>query len=168
MSEATRAVALAEAGKLNLTTANEVLAAAAAYDAFLTETAEAATPKAAVAATKAGAATKTTKPTKPTKSEEEVVKAALEAQRAEAEAAEGEEGADGGDEPTSDDALPATKDGAQAAVARLLKVNKRKEAIGLLKKFGAASVSGIKPKDFGKFVAEAVALTGSADDDLTA
>lgn len=170
MSDATRAFALTEASKLNLPTYEEVLVAAAAYDAFMNASDDivpaGTKPVAKAVAAKPAAAAAKPVGKKAGKSEEEVVKAALEAQRAEAEAADGEGGEEGADEPS--DELPASKDGCQAAIARLLKANKRKEAISLLKKYGAASVSGIKSKDFAKFVAEASALVGESEDDLTA
>lgn len=156
MSEATRAVALAEASKLNLITAEEVLAVAAKYDAFLSDE-EVAKPAKPSTGGKPATGGK-----KPGKSEDEVVKEALEAQRAEADAAdEAEEGTGG---------LPATEKGVQAGVAKLLKANKRKEAIALLKSFGASSASGVKAKDYAKFVAKVTELLsdGGGEDDLTA
>lgn len=163
MSQDNRVVALASAVQLKLSP-EATVAAAKVFEAYLYGAA--ATP----AATKPAKPAATNK--KPGKSEEEVVKAALEAQREEAEEGNGEEGAEEGAEEASD-ALPATAEGVQAGIGRLLKANKRKEAIGLLKKFGAASASGVKAKDFSKFIAEVNKLLPSeeasgGDDDLTA
>lgn len=145
--------------------ADEVLIAAVKFEAFLTgvltgvQTAE--TPQQPAGSKKPATGAK-----KPTKSEEEVVKAALEKQRAEAEAA----GADGndGDEPTGDAELTEDED-VRAVIARMLAANKRKEAIALLKKFGAASAKGVKAADITKFIAAALKIVGTtSEEDLTA
>lgn len=164
MSVDTKVAALASAVQLKLSP-EATVAAAKVFDAFLNG-GEA--PKAATAGKPATAGKKAAG-----KSEEEVVKAALEAQRAEAEAADAEGSedaqADGGEE-TAEGGIPATKEGVAAGIAKLLKANLRKEAIGLLKKFAAASASQVKAKDYAKFVAEVEKLLPSegGDDDLTA
>lgn len=156
------------AGALQLASMNgtpiltSVLTDAAALLAFLEGTAVPAGTKAA-----APVAPKKTTGRKPTKTEEDTVRDALEAQRQEAEQeAEGEPETD---EPATDEDIPATKEGVQAAIAKLLQANKRKEAIGLLKKFGAASATSVKEKDYAKFVAAAKAeLAKGVEEDLTA
>lgn len=130
----------------------------------------------------AGKPTAATKPTttKPAgtkkKTEDEAIRDALEAQKAadaEADAevdAEDEADAEVDAEPA--DEFPATKEGAQAVIAKLLQANKRKQAISLLKKFNAASATSIKEKDYVKFVAAAKAELAKsaepAEEDLTA
>jgi hypothetical protein len=178
MSDATRAVALTEAGKLGLGTYPEVLQAATAYNGFLTADstpAAAATTKAA--ATPAKAAT-TAKPATPAKAATTVKKAVTKATNPEdAAAAEGLEAAAAADaeadaeaETVDDGEIPESKEGVQAIIAKLLEANLRAEAIKLLKKFNAASATSVKEKDYGKFIAAGVALlpAESAEEDLTA
>jgi hypothetical protein len=88
-------------------------------------------------------------PLKTRKSEDELAQEALDNAEAEQE----------DDEP----APAATKEAVGNIVNKLLKAGKRPQALGLLKKFNAASVSGVKPKDFAKFVAEGTKLLGAEE-----
>jgi hypothetical protein len=113
-------------------------------------TKSAATSTAKPAAGKAAAA----KPKKPT--EEELAAAALEKANAEA-AAEGE-----GEEPNTDP-IEATAEGVAKAVKLLIEGDKRDDAIALLKKYKAASVSSMQKKsedEIIEFVASANELLG--------
>jgi hypothetical protein len=170
MSEAVRAVALAEATKLKGDTgdAAAVLDAAKLYLDFLSggpttppsRTAAGAEPApkadAKPSANTAGAkktAAAATKAATKAAAEDAAAKAAL-------KAAEEQEG---GDEPTGpSEAFTADKEGVSAAVAAMI-ANKtgegpnRDKAIELLKKYKAASVSAMQAKDaatIGKFIAE--------------
>lgn len=131
----------------------------------------------------AGKPTAATKPTaakpagKKTKTEDEAIRDALEAQKAadaEADAeVDAEDEADTEVDAEPADEFPATKEGAQAVIAKLLQANKRKQAISLLKKFNAASATSIKEKDYAKFVNAAKAELAksaepAAEEDLTA
>lgn len=105
-------------------------------------------------------------PGRPRKTEEEVANQAIADAADAAEAEAGEEQQSEDDEPAPD-----PKKAVQDIIATLLSKNKRKEAVALLKKFGAASATGVKPKDTAKFLAAAKALLGTDDgdgDDLTA
>jgi hypothetical protein len=84
---------------------------------------------------------KPAKPPKPAKSEEQLVQEAAERiakTEAEAETPAG-----------------ATKEAVGKAVEAMLKANKRKEAVALLKKFGAESVSSLAAANYDAFVEEA-------------
>lgn len=156
-NEAIRAVALTEAVKtVGSEGADKVLAVAAKYDAFLAGTVAAAAPAASAgkpaAATKP-AATKPAKPTKPAKTEEQLAAEALAA--AEAEAA-----AEGGEQEYTQDDVAAVVDG-------LLKAGKRPEAVALLKKYKATSVSKVPADSYAAFVTEGKSLLPS-EEDLTA
>jgi hypothetical protein len=83
---------------------------------------------------------------KPAKTEEQLVAEATAAAAAEAEA---------------DDSPVATKEDAGKALNALLSANLRAQAVALLKKFGAASLSLIPADKYGEFVAEANALLPS-------
>lgn len=169
------------AGALQLVSANGkpetpeyVLATARSLLSFLDGVDDKPAPATKPAATKPT----TTKPAakKPTKTEDEAIAAVLERQR-EVEAEEDAE-REAEDEAYTEvdaepaDEFPATKEGAQAVIAKLLQANKRKQAISLLKKFNAASATSIKEKDYAKFVAAAKAELAKsaepAEEDLTA
>jgi uncharacterized protein (DUF2267 family) len=92
---------------------------------------EKAPPPVIVATVVAPAKPKADKPKKAAKTEEEIVKEV--AQAAEAE-------------------VTVTKDQVSAAVQELLKANKRQEAIDLLARFKAKSVSGLAEADYAAFV----------------
>lgn len=177
MSEAVRAVALAEATKLKGDTGDSavVLETANLYLAFLqggstgpaTRTAAGSEPekKAEAKPSTNTATSKPAKPAKPTKAEIEAAaaKAALEAANAEADEETG---------PT--EAFSADEEGISAAVAAMI-ANKtgegpnRDKAIELLKKYKAASVSAMQAKDhatrvkFTNEVNEAFGLGGEPD-----
>lgn len=89
-------------------------------------------------------------PVKPAQSEEQLV---TQATTAAAEAAE-----------KADDKPVVSKQDVSAAVAKMLEANKRTDAISLLKKYGAQSVSGIHEADYAAFVADAQAIVGSEAD----
>lgn len=165
MSDATRAVALAEATKLAIHfeqgIKSEILDIAKAFDDFLNSVGE---------TTPARTSTPGKEPSKqstarkaPAKSEDEVVKAALEAQRQEAAAADAAADA----ELSEQTEFPPNKEGVQAVIAKMLQANKRKEAIALLKKFKAASATGVKPEQAADFIKEALEIVGGGVD-LTA
>lgn len=180
MSEAVRAVALSEAIKFNAgnsTDPGAVVKTAGVFLTFLsgtaapakTSTAAGAEPGAVKegkpSANTAGAATKpaATKPaatkaaTKPPKkTEEQLAAEALE--KANAEAAEEGEADVGQTEP-----LEATKEGVALAVKLLIEGDKRDDAIALLKKYKAASVTSMQAKDeatIEKFIGEVNGLLG--------
>lgn len=147
MSEATRAVALTEAVKVASAaqTFDDVLTLAEQYHQFLVS--DAAVPAGTKPAADKPAATKptttakgaTTKPTTtkpPAKSEEQTVADAAEA------------GAEDGP----------TEEQVGKAIADLLAANKRKEAVALLKKFGATSKSTLKPEHYADFLEEAALI----------
>lgn len=170
MSEALRAVALSEAVKHGTQASfsiGDIVETAEAFLVFLGgESGSPAKVSAAGAepkpkATTAAAGKKTTTAKKSTaKSEEELAQEALDSAEAEQEAdAEVEE-------QPEEDAITATKEGVGLVINKLLKAGKRKDALALLKKFGAASVSGVQAKDFKKFVAEGSKLIGSGEEDL--
>lgn len=158
MSEAVRAVALSEAIKFNAgnsTDPSAVVKTAGVFLTFLSGTAAPAKTSTAAGAEPAAkqegkpsastagakAATKpaaTTKPKKPT--EQELAAAALEKANAEAEA-EGETGASEQTEP-----LEPTPEGVALAVKLLIEDGKRDDAIALLKKHKAASVTSMQKK----------------------
>lgn len=98
-------------------------------------TATATTPAAAPAA-------KPTKPAKPAKTEEQLAAETLARVAATEAATEAEE-------------TGATKEQAGEALNELLKANKKAQAIALLKKFGAASLSGIPADKYGEFIEQA-------------
>lgn len=158
MSEALRTIALSEAVKHaqgNGHTPHEVVSFAETFLPFLKADAAdgpAKTTSAAAAdpAPKKAAKKSPLKTTKPAKSEDELAQEALD--NAEAEQDE-------------DEAAPAaaTKEAVGNVVNKLLKSGKRPQALGLLKKFNAASVSGVKPKDFKAFVAEGTKLLGAEE-----
>lgn len=142
MSEATRAIALQEAVKrFGDATATEILATANLFNAFL-ESSD--TTKAIAPATKA-VAPKAVRPAKPVKTEEQLAQ----------EAAAAEAAAD-----TADESAP-TREAVGLAVESMLKANKRTEAVALLKKFGAASVSALPLDKYIEFLeaAEAILLS---------
>jgi hypothetical protein len=170
MSEAVRAVALAEANKLKGDTgdAAEVVKAANVFLTFLSGGAGAPAktsaagaepaPKAEAKPTANTAGAKPAKAAKPAKkTEEQLAAEALEKANAEA-AAEGE------DEPSGPtEAIPATKEGVSLAVKTLIEGGKRDDAIALLKKYKAASVSAMQAKDeatIGKFIADVNGVLG--------
>lgn len=173
MSDATRAVALSEAGKLGLGTYPEVLTAATAYNTFLTADSTPAT-SAAVTAVKAATSAKTATAAKAATTAKKTAAKATNPE--DAAAAEGLEAAAAADaeadaeaEPVEDGEIPLNKEGVQAIIATLLEANLRAQAIKLLKKFNAASATSVKEKDYGKFIAEALKLLPAAEDsDLTA
>jgi hypothetical protein len=173
MSDATRAVALSEATKLGLGDAGATLQAAKAYNDFLTADSTGAEPKpapapkatAATAAKPATTAKKTAAKAAATASPEDAAAAAgLEA------AADADAAADAAELSAEDDGeIPVSREGVQAVIAKMLEANVRKEAIALLKKYGAASATSVKEKDFGKFIADALKLIPAAEEsDLTA
>lgn len=160
MSEALRTIALSEAVKHaqgNGHTPHEVVSFAETFLPFLKADAAdgpAKTTSAAAAdpAPKKPAGKKPPlKPSKATKSEDELAQEALD--NAEAEQ----------DEDEAAPAAAATKEAVGNIVNKLLKSGKRPQALGLLKKFNAASVSGVKPKDFKAFVAEGTKLLGAEE-----
>lgn len=160
----TRAVALQEASKLGLGDASAVLDAAKAFDAFLNG---GATQTKAAVVSAAGK-----EPAKPGRKKAATVAATPEPESnpeddAAAELAETEEDETEG---ATAEAIPPTLQGAKDAVSLMLDANKRKEAIALLKKFGAASATSVKPKDYAKFIAAAIEIAGPTSDaeDLTA
>mgnify|MGYP005814760853 CR=1 FL=1 len=162
MSDATRAVALTQAVHVvGADGGQAVLDLAAKFDAFLlgsdapakvsTPAKEPAKPAARTAAKKTSA-----------KTEDDLARdAASEASTDESEP-----------EAPAEQPYPPTSEGVQAVIAKMLQANKRKEAINLLKKFGAASATGVKAKDAAKFIAEALKVVGveqaESEDDLTA
>lgn len=178
MSEAVRAVALAEANKLKGDGGDpaEVVKAAAIFFTFLTGTTPPVKTSSAAgkepdakqegkpSANTAGAskATSTAKPaagktTKPVKETEEQI-AAKALEKANKEAAEaGETG------PLHTDPIEATAEGVALAVKLLLEGDKRDDAIALLKKYKAASVSSMQKKsedEIIEFVSAANELLG--------
>lgn len=168
MSDATRAVALTQAVHVvGAEGVKAVLDAAKTFDDFLLGSdapAKVSTPgkepaKAATSAKPAAGGKK------PAKTEDDLAREAA-AKEAAADAAE-----EGGEVAESEE-YPATSEGVQAVIAKLLQANKRKEAIALLKKFGAASATGVKTKDRAKFIAEALNVVQpkqeESADDLTA
>lgn len=173
MSQALRAVALSEAVKTlgSQATQSEVIAVANLYLAFLSADEQQPAPPAPAPAPTPPAPTpkapapkpapKAPAPKKaPAKTEEQLAAEALEkanAEAAEAEAAEADE-ADGESKPKA-----LTKDDIAECVDKMLKAGKRPEAVALLKKFGATTVSGVKAADYTKFVAEANKLVPDAD-----
>lgn len=146
MSDATRAIALTEAVKVTTAaggTADDALATAEKFHTFMQgDTAPVAAPKPAAPkpAAKPAAA-------KPKQTEEQAVAAATAVSEPEGEP-EGEQI----DEPTT----------VGGAVEQLLKRNLRPAALTLLKKFKATSVSGVKPADAEKFIAEAIVILAEA------
>jgi hypothetical protein len=177
MSDATRAVALTQAVHVAGGNGGDaVLKLAKAFDDFLLG--DDPPPKTTVpgkepAATKAAGSSKPAPGgKKPTKTEDDLIREAVAAEAARDAAAEAAaDEAEASEAAASEDPYPATKEGVQAIIAKLLQANKRKEAISLLKKFGAASATGVKTKDAGKFVAEALKILGveqEGSDDLTA
>ncbi len=162
MSEATRAIALTEAVKTVGAEgdAAKILAVAAQFHTFLQSDAKpnastslapvhAEPPKNATTKTAAPAAAKPAaakpapaKKAPPAKTEEQLAAEALAAAEAEQNAADA--AGDAG----------ANKEAVGAVVAALLAAGQRNEAINLLKKFGASSVSGVKAEDYDAFVAE--------------
>ncbi len=171
MSDATRAVALTQAVHVVGSEGGQaVLDLAAKFDAFLLGSDAPA--KVSTPGKEPGKPAGTSKPAaggkKPTKTEDDLAREA--AATTKDEEAEGTEGGEGG-EAEAGEQYPATKEGVQAVIAKLLQANKRKEAIALLKKFNAASATGVKTKDAAKFIAEAlkvVAPAAAEGDDLTA
>lgn len=171
MSEALRAVALSEAVKHGSQAGlgiPEIVDTAEAFLVFLggeggspgkssAAGAEPTKPKATAATVVKKAIAAMSK--KATKSEDELAQEALESAEEETEAEADEPEAEAGE-----DEIPATKEGVGAVINKLLKAGKRPAALGLLKKFKAASVSGVQAKDYKKFVAEGSKLLGSEDD----
>lgn len=171
MSEATRSFALQEANKREqFLSAVEVVAAAKVFDAFL-----AAPGNVVTAASAAGAEPGKKAEGKPSantagakkltankKTEEQLAEEAL-------AAAEAESNQEDADEENA--SIPRTKEGVEMIIAKLLKAKLRDEAITLLKKYKAASVSGVKEKDYVAFVTEGSKLLpaeGDGEEDLTA
>jgi outer membrane biosynthesis protein TonB len=178
MSEAVRAVALAEANKLigGTSDANAVVGAATIFLAFMQggagappKTFSAGTEPAPVKESKPSATTATGKPaattavkpakaTKPPKkTEEELAAEALKKANEEAEAEEEaeEESPQGPFEPEAESV--------GKVVSGLIKAGKRQDAINLLKKYKAASTSGLIEKGdatIAKFVADGNTLLG--------
>lgn len=156
MSEAVRAVALAEANKTHQGggDAAAVVKSAETYLKFLsggtgtpaTRTAAGAEPPATPASNKPAA----TKPAAdPKKAAATAKKAAAEAAAAKAalDKANAESEAEGDDEPqTPTDPFPAEAESVGKVVAALIAADKRQDAINLLKKYKAASVSGLIDK----------------------
>lgn len=170
MTDATRAIAIQEAGKLGLKSAAEVVAAAKLYNTFITAEN---TPSATMIATPAAdpAVTKATNKPAPAKAApaakatpaaakkptpEQIAAAALAAADAEAATPETAE--------TAETAEPEgyTEQSVKDAIGSLLDSGKRTEAIALLKKYGAASASGVKEDKREEFIAECgdIALKG--------
>lgn len=161
MSEATRAMALDQAVKIVIAQCvkgADVLPLAEQYNEFLTadstnKTAGATTAKPATTAAKpAAAAAKpaAAKPAaKPAKTEDDLANEAIAAQR-EREAAQdaAEAAGDGGP----------TKEQVGEAINAMLAANLRKEAVALLAKFGAKSVSGVPVEKYAELVEEAEGL----------
>lgn len=145
MSEATRAVALTEAVKVASAaqTFDDVLTLAEQYHQFLVSdaavpagtTSDVQKPTTKLAATKPATKLAAIKPAP--KTEEQVVADA-------AEAGAGDEGP--------------TEEKVGKAIADLLAANKRKEAVALLKKFGATSKSTLKPEHYADFLEEAALI----------
>lgn len=158
MSNETREKALAAASSVFYGTGQgaEAVAAAEAFLTFLSGP-QPAPSSAATSSLK--------KPGRPRKTEEEVANAAI------ADAAgSAEEAADAVDAAEDDEPVDPKK-AVQDAIASALAKNKRKEVIALLKKFGAASATGVKAKDAQKFIAEVAKIIGKdaeSEDDLTA
>jgi hypothetical protein len=140
MPEATRAVALSEAVKvIGAGDYGKVLVAAEAFRAFIEDSkapASAPAPAKAAPAAKAAAPAKTA--AKPAKSEEQLV----------AEATK--------HEPEPDDAaeIEAKRKRCAEIIDALLKAKKRAEAVELLGKFGAKSMTSVKPEDYDALIAE--------------
>lgn len=166
MSDATRAVALTEAVKLAVAfeqgDRSEILDIAKRFDDFLNAVGEGepqktSTPGKEPPKTTAGSNARKTTP----KTEDEAVNQSVEDDK-------NAEDLKGGGET---EVYPANKEGVQAIIAKLLQANKRKEAIALLKKFNAASATGVKDKEAAKFIAEAKKILGTesgGEEDLTA
>ena len=172
MSDATRAVALTQAVHVvGSEGGNAVLDLALKFDAFLLGSDAPA--KVSVPGKEPSKPAGTSKPAaggkKPAKTEDDLAREHAAAQAAADEAADAE--TEGGEAGTEEE-YPATKEGVQAVIAKLLQANKRKEAIALLKKFGAASATGVKTKDAAKFIAETLKVVAPAEaeggDELTA
>lgn len=157
MSEALRTIALSEAVKHaqgNGHTPHEVVSFAETFLPFLKADAADGPNKTTSAAAADPLPKKlpkksTLKTTKAAKSEDELAQEALDS----AEAEQDEE----------EVAPAASKEAVGNIVNKLLKGGKRPQALGLLKKFNAASVSGVKPKDFKAFVAEGTKLLGAEE-----
>jgi hypothetical protein len=178
MSDATRAVALSEAIKLAIAfeqgAKSEILDIARSFDDFLNDAATPATKTSSAAGKEPAKPTATKPPSKPATggkkpavSEDETIRKALEAQRAEQAAADAAADENEATAPTTDDV--------QAVIAKLLAAGLRNDAVKLLKKYGAASATGVKGANIPKFVAEATKLLPAdeaaddgADADLTA
>jgi hypothetical protein len=108
-------------------------------------------PNANATAAKQVATKESVKTKKPAKSEEQLVAEAA------ARVAATEAAADAEEAPTG-----ATKEAVGKAVEAMLKANKRKEAVALLKKFGAESVSSLAATNYDAFVEEADGVLMSA------
>jgi hypothetical protein len=136
---APRAIALQEANKLGLTDAGSVLAAANAFVDFILAGDVPATTQGIPLALKPAAALKPTKAAKPV--------AAPKPAEPETEAEAVTVG---------------------SVVDSLLKAKKRDEAVALLKKYGATSVSGVKAAKAAEFIAEGLEiLNAEGEADLT-
>lgn len=168
MSDATRAVALTQAVHVVGSEGGAaVLALAKSFDDFLLGDDKPA--KVSTPGKEPGKPATSAKPAaggkKPVKTEDDLAREA-------ATTATSEEEGEPETEAAAGDEYPATKEGVQAVIAKLLQANKRKEAIALLKKFGAASATGVKTKDAAKFIAEALKVVApeqeESGDDLTA
>jgi hypothetical protein len=152
MSEATRAIALAEAVKVG---GDNILATADAFLAFL-ENGKA--PPLVVSHTAPKQPTEATKPAvdKPKKDTAAKAAAKTEAQLTAEMTARVKA--------TEEAATPVvTREHVAKSVEAMLKANKREEAKALLKQFGATSVSSVPEDDYEAFVSAAEGIINSED-----
>jgi hypothetical protein len=163
MSEATRSIALAEAVKFDAphqgSDATRIVAIATIFNAFIegadVSVAEAAIPTVETVKPVAAKPKTVTAPKKPAISEEELVAKSIARIAATEAAQEAEEEAA---KDAADKAESVSRDAVALAVESMLKANKRKEAVALLKKFGATSVSTVKAADYAAFIEESEAV----------
>ena len=147
---APRAIALQEANKLGLTDADSVLAAARAFVDFILA-GDVPSPAPAQPAAPKSAAPKPVKVAKPVAAPEADPKVASKGKDAPEAAPEADLGPANG--------APTVK----SVVDGLLAAGKRDEAVALLKKFGATSVSGVKAAVAEDFIAEGTAILNGED-----
>jgi hypothetical protein len=157
MSDATRAVALTQAVTLAVAAglgAAETVEIAESFNTFMNGDRPAA--PASTGGAVAPAATPTKTPPKP------AAKPAADKPAAKP--------ADDSAKKAAADKLEAQKTRVGAIVSQLLEADRRAEAVALLKKFGATSVSGVKAKDYTTFITEGDELLGGSEEtaDLTA
>jgi hypothetical protein len=149
MSEATRAIALAEAVKVG----GDILATAETFLVFL----ESGKAPLVASHTAPKQPTETTKPAgdKPKKDAAAKAAAKTEAQLTAEMAARVK---------ATEDATPVvTREHVAKSVEAMLKANKREEAKALLKQFGATSVSSVPEDDYEAFVSAAEGIINSED-----